>query len=160
MSQVKYKTSDQDFINAVKESFSIRQTLQRLGRSATGDAYRVFHRRVKKLNLDTSHFTGQLWSKGKTLPSKRELDFYLVIDCETSISTHTLKLRLLREKVFKNECSCCGITTWQGKPAPIQLDHINGKNTDNRLENLRLLCANCHAQTDTFAGKKKRLARH
>lgn len=52
-------------------------------------------------------------------------------------------------------CEWCGISDWRGQPAPIQLDHVNGHDRDNRLENLRILCANCHSQTDTFCGKNK-----
>lgn len=51
------------------------------------------------------------------------------------------------------KCDCCGISEWQGKKLALQLDHINGDNHDNRLENLHWLCPNCHSQTDTFCGK-------
>lgn len=51
------------------------------------------------------------------------------------------------------KCNCCGIKDWNGKPIVLQLDHVNGIHTDNRWDNLRLLCANCHSQTDTYAGK-------
>ena len=64
-----------------------------------------------------------------------------------------LKTRLLNAGLLRLECYECGITSWRGKIAPLQLDHINGKNRDHRLENLRILCANCHAQTDTFCGR-------
>lgn len=52
----------------------------------------------------------------------------------------------------------CGISEWNGVPAPLQLDHVNGDRRDNRLENLRILCPNCHAQTDTWCGRN--MGRH
>ena len=69
--------------------------------------------------------------------------------------TYKLNKRLLKEGIFENKCSDCGISDWKGKPLNMQLDHINGCSHDHRLENLRFLCANCHSQTDTFCGKNK-----
>src|SRR5437763_16057938 len=63
--------------------------------------------------------------------------------------------RLLRMGV-RHECSQCGITHWQGMPLVLHLDHINGINNDNRIENLRLLCPNCHSQTDTYGRRPDR----
>jgi 5-methylcytosine-specific restriction endonuclease McrA len=70
---------------------------------------------------------------------------------------HTLKLknRLLKENILKNECISCGLTDWQGKEISLHLDHIDGDNHNHKLENLRLLCPNCHSQTDTWCGKNK-----
>jgi len=69
-----------------------------------------------------------------------------------------LKIRLLREGLLEAKCygEGCGLTEWRGQPISLQLDHINGDNLDHRIENLRLLCPNCHSQTETFAGKNKR----
>ncbi|MBM3667035.1 MAG: HNH endonuclease [Actinobacteria bacterium] len=64
-----------------------------------------------------------------------------------------LKHRLVKEGLKENRCEECGITEWRGKPFNMQLHHINGVGDDNRLENLALLCANCHAQTDTWGGR-------
>lgn len=74
-------------------------------------------------------------------------------------STHTnrgcLKQRLFKEGLLKNECSRCGIgPEWQGEPLTLQLDHINGVNNDNRIDNLRILCPNCHSLTETHSGKR------
>lgn len=71
-----------------------------------------------------------------------------------------LKFRLLAEGLLENKCSQCKITEWQGKRISIQLDHINGVNTDNRLENLRMLCPNCHSQTETFGARNTKLRKH
>ena len=69
--------------------------------------------------------------------------------------TYKLNKKLIKAKIFESKCAECGITDWNNKPLNMQLDHINGCSNDHRLENLRLLCANCHSQTDTFCGKNK-----
>ena|SRR5271154_6721323 len=66
-----------------------------------------------------------------------------------------LKKRLIENNLLKNECYVCGMgPEWNGKPLSLQIDHINGVSNDNRLENLRMLCPNCHSQTETYAGKR------
>jgi len=67
----------------------------------------------------------------------------------------SIKAILLKLGHVKYECSVCGIKNWQGKKLSLQLDHVNGVHDDNRVENLRLICPNCHSQTDTFAGKNR-----
>jgi hypothetical protein len=78
------------------------------------------------------------------------------VEGSTYTCTNTLKVRLLREGLLVNRCYECGMEPlWQGKRLVLILDHRNGDNTDNRLENLRLLCPNCNSQQPTFAGKNK-----
>jgi hypothetical protein len=64
-----------------------------------------------------------------------------------------LKQRLLREGLKENRCEQCGITEWRGRSLNMQLHHVNGDGLDNRLENVELLCANCHSQTETYGGR-------
>ena len=67
-----------------------------------------------------------------------------------------LKARLLRMGVKTNACELCGISEWRGRPLSLALHHVNGRGQDNRLENLQLLCPNCHSQTENFAGRNRR----
>ena len=148
-----YKSTDAEFIDAVKSSNSIREALIKLNLKAAGGNYECFHKRVKELNISIDHFTDpKVWNKGKKFGPKRSLEQYLN---GVPIQSHKLKLRLISEGVKEHKCEECGITQWRGQPTPIELDHINGNHQDNRLENLRLLCPNCHAQTDTYRGRNK-----
>ena len=80
------------------------------------------------------------------------LEEILVEDSEYSGTTR-IKIKLLKANLLSYECSLCHIAEWNGKSISLHLDHINGNRTDNRIENLRLLCPNCHSQTDTYSGK-------
>lgn len=72
-------------------------------------------------------------------------------------NTHRIKLKLINEGIFKEKCVSCGIgNEWNGEKLSLQLDHKNGVNNDHRIENLRLLCPNCHSQTKTYAGKARK----
>lgn len=64
-----------------------------------------------------------------------------------------MKSRLLKAQILEYKCATCGISEWNNNPITLQLDHINGVHDDHRLNNLRLLCPNCHSQTSTYAGK-------
>ena len=143
--------TDKDFEEAVKTSISIREAISKLGLIPAGANYHQFHKTIARLNISTSHFKGQAANKGKTLSPKRDIQDYL--NNIQSIQSHKLKLRLIKEGIKQHQCESCLLTLWNNKPIPLELDHINGNNCDNSLTNLRLLCPNCHAQTDTYRGK-------
>lgn len=75
------------------------------------------------------------------------------------IQSHKLKLKLIRENIFEHKCQECGLSEWLGKQIPLELDHIDGEHFNNEISNLRLLCPNCHALTDTYRAKNKRTMR-
>ena len=75
---------------------------------------------------------------------------------QNAVSRQNVKMRLLRAGLLKNECAECGLTHWRGKRLSLHIDHINGVRNDHRLENLRMLCPNCHSQTETYGGRNIR----
>lgn len=136
---------------AAKESSSIAQMLTKLGLVPNGGNYEVIKRYIKDNNIDISHFTGSVWSKGKVLGPKRPIKDYL--DNKFSIQSHKLKCRILREKLLPHQCNFCKNIQWQSKPIPLELHHIDGDKLNNNMKNLELLCPNCHAFTDNYRGK-------
>lgn len=147
-----------DFMEKIaKESFSYRQMLKKLNLKPAGGNYKCLKKMISDLGIDISHFTKQGWLKGKKNPYPRgkKLDEILVDGSYTQ--TSRLKKRLLEKELLKEKCYICDSEpVWLGKKLVLILDHINGKNDDNRLENLRLLCPNCNSQQDTFCGKNKK----
>lgn len=148
------KYTESQLREAVKASLSIRQTLEKLGLAPAGGNYNTFNRAVKLFGIDVSHFTGQGWSKGKKLErNKRPIEDFIIHGAY--IQPYKLKNRLLQEGIFEPICMTCKRTEWMGKKIPLELHHIEDPN-DNRLENLKLLCPNCHALTDNYRGRAKK----
>lgn len=145
--------SDEEFINSVVSSTSVRQVLSKLGLKEAGGNYKSVKDKMKKMNLKLLNLpNNQNWLKGKTHNfNTKPIEYYLTENSQCQ--SFKLKNRLIKEGIKESKCECCGLTKWNNKPAPLELDHINGINTDNRIENLRILCPNCHAQTNTYRGK-------
>jgi len=152
-----FKCEDSKFIEIVANSISLAQVIRKCGLVPAGGNYRSTKERIKKLKLDTSHFTGQAHNKGKKLGPKQPIESYLQNNVKTS-SNH-LKNRLIREEYFEHKCYKCNLTTWNDLPIPIELEHIDGNHMNNNLSNLTILCPNCHAQTDTYRGKNIKIKR-
>ena len=140
----------------VSESFSIAECLRKMKRSSRGGNYKTFHRYRVLYNLDVSHFTGQKTNIGNknNQNSTKPVEFYLHKNCHTTIKSKKLINMLIESGYKNNECECCHITEWCGKQITFQLHHIDGDHYNNELENLQVLCPNCHSQTENFCGKK------
>ena len=149
-----FQCEENKFKEIVAKSTSIAQVIRKCGLVAAGGNYRTTKERMKKLNLDTSHFTGQAHNSGKVLGHKRPIEDYLSNNCR--VQSYNLKKRLLKEGYFKHVCYKCNLTTWNNLPIPIELEHIDGNHYNNNIDNLTILCPNCHAQTDTYRGKNQK----
>lgn len=133
--------SDEDVINYAKEVKSIAELLRRLNLRVVGGNYANIKRILQRLNVDTSHWTGQGWNKDKRTK-----------DWSKYTKASNLKKHLIRTRGHK--CEHCGLCEWCGKPITLEIHHIDGDRTNNSLENLVLLCPNCHSFTDNWRNRK------
>lgn len=149
MHSSKYFTNEQ-LVTAVTQNNTMAQTLQQLNMPKTSGNYAMIKKHILLLNLDTSHW--EVYKpKFQTFKTKIPLD--LILTTNSTYSRQHLKERLIKEKYLEYKCYFCDIIDWCNKPISLQLEHINGISNDNRLANLKLLCPNCHSQTNTYAGK-------
>ena len=136
---------------AVATSTSMIQTIEKLYPRYSAGVIPTVQKYIVLWNLTTSHWLGQRWAKGTTQPPRTPDDEIFVVNGTTKRST--VKSAFMRR--VPCVCAVCNLSDWLGRKLTLQLDHINGIRNDNRIENLRLLCPNCHSQTETFAGKNK-----
>lgn len=148
--------SDDDLRRAVERSVSLSEVLRRLGYRPSGGMHRLITGHIRRLGLDTSHFTGRASQRGRRLDARRRrraLETVLVAG-DGYRNSADLRERLIRAGLKEPRCESCGLDRWRGRPMRLQLDHVNGDPCDNRIENLRILCPNCHSLTDTWCRQK------
>jgi hypothetical protein len=148
----------------VAQCVSVAEVLAKVGMPTEGRSHHELKRRLRELEIDTSHFRGQAWARGhsnathpsvarttlrKTWPNEK-----VFVENSPLLGGNSITPRLLALG-WAYRCGWCGVTEWRGKPLVLHLDHINGINNDNRLTNLRLLCPNCHSQTDTYGARRR-----
>ncbi len=157
-------TSKENLEKLCKESYSLAEVLRKLGLSdKSGGNYSNLRKYIKTYKIDISHFTGQLWNKGKTHNEDNRIrvkEKYTQdeVFCKNSpVTQKMLRGYVKRNNLIEYKCCKCGCDgKWQGGHISLELDHIDGNNKNNTLSNLRYLCPNCHALTDTYRGKNIR----
>jgi hypothetical protein len=150
-----YKLSDEQFVELLKNSSTISEVLFKLGYSVKGNSwgFAKVKQRMSDLNLDGSIFKGKSpITKYGTLHKVNASDI-LKPNCKHARSV--LRRYVIKNNLIPYRCAICGCVEWQGRTLSLELDHINGINNDNRIENLRFLCPNCHSQTTTYGSRNQ-----
>ena len=143
-------TDKEAFEQAVLGARSIKEICDRMGRAPGTGAYKYVRYYAELYDLELPVHRGGTGSHHrKSIPLKN------ILVKNSNYSRGNLKKRLIQDKILKNKCYSCGLgETWNNRPIVLQLEHINGDGMDNRIENLSILCPNCHSQTDTFCRRK------
>ena len=149
--------TDEQLQSAVVRCKSYRAVLIQLGLIPAGGNYVQIQRRIQVLGLDIGHFTGKGWNAGITYQTRALPPLAAVLVKDSFVQSYKLKQRLFREGIKHARCELCGWCQMatDGR-IPVKLDHINGDRYDNRLENLRILCPNCHSLQPTHRCKNIR----
>lgn len=149
--------TEQELKEAVKNSKSYRNVIRLLGLVPAGGNYDQLKKYIKEYEISTKHFTGMLWNKGLKFPFKPTIDLKDILVQESNYQSFKLKKRLFLAKLKEPKCEECG---WAKKSIdgrlPLELDHVNGDRHDNRIENLRILCPNCHSLQTTHRGRNRK----
>lgn len=145
--------NESEFKEIVKNSNSYADVCRKIGWKPHGGNYKYVKKYINELELDISHFTMKGKINSGVKYNEKSVECYLTTD--SYVKADRLKWKLFSTGLKKYRCEKCGRTHWEGEQIILQLHHINGDNTDNRLENLQVLCPNCHSQTDNFCGANK-----
>ena len=154
---IKYIYNKEELEIIVKRCYTIASVCRILKIIPSGGNYKTLKNKFKLYNIDISHFKGRGWNTGtafKEFKPKIPLNLILVENSKYT-NSYRLKLRLFSENIKHKKCEVCDNIKWLGKEIPLELHHINGINSDHRLNNLMILCPNCHAQTDNYRSKNK-----
>lgn len=150
-----YKLSDEQFVELLKNSSTISEVLFKLGYSIKGNSwgFAKIRQRMSDLNLDRSVFKGK--SPITKYGSLHKVNASDILKPNCKHARSVLRRYVIKNNLIPYRCAICGCVEWQGRTLSLELDHINGINNDNRIENLRFLCPNCHSQTTTYGSRNQ-----
>lgn len=151
----KYNFTKEDYENAAKVSLSYAGMCRVLNMRPVGGNYTTLRDKIKKYNINISHFTGRGWNLGLKFKNNFKIKLDEILKKDTSYQSSKLKKRLIDNGLKEYKCEKCGRTEWEEKPIPLELHHIDGDKYNNELNNLQILCPNCHAQTEHYRGRNQ-----
>lgn len=141
MKKKKPLCSVEELKNLIAESFSLAEVMRKLDSLGYYSRREWLREQIQINQLDTQHFTGALWNKGKH-------------NSDTFSENHASKIHYSTLLSMRpHQCENCGLTEWLNQPIPLEVHHKDGNRLNNSLENLQLLCPNCHSLTDNYKGK-------
>lgn len=144
---MKYDWNLERIKEVIPQCINFTEVLEMLSIPRQGNNSNTLKRLLDENNIDYSHFTGRARVYNNTSTSISEY-----LSNRVKITSGKLRIKLLAEGLKENKCEICGITKWLGNPIVCQLHHIDGNNQNNNLENLQILCPNCHSQTENYCG--------
>lgn len=153
---MKVRYLKENFAPIVAESYSYSEVCRKIGLKDRGSNIGTVKKYIELYQLDTTHFTGQRWNQGV---SHEELTALIplenILKKNTNYKSDSLKKRLIKNGTKENKCELCGIS---GEGIVLELHHIDGDHHNNTLENLQILCPNCHSKTNNFKGRGQKRA--
>lgn len=141
-----------------KDSYSYAEVLRKAGRKQGGGTQATLRKKIEEFGIDISHFTGQRWQNSPNQidnhENREKYSLEEVFIKNSPVTQKVLRGYVERHKLIPYKCQNCGCDGyWQNGIIALEIDHIDGDNTNNEISNLRYLCPNCHALTDTYRGK-------
>ena len=141
---------EEEFAKMVAESKSFYELAEKIGYARGGGGTQAsLKRAVEERNLSTEHFTGQAWNRG-------QYDYTAFTKGSPKKNGKTIADPLIALR--GRQCENCYLTTWLEQPINLEVHHIDGDRSNNELENLQLLCPNCHSYTDNFCYKTTKIS--
>ena len=157
------KYSKENLQKICADSYSYAEVIRKLGNIPRGGNYAIIKKYINLYDIDTSHFTHRNWRNSPNQINNPNLhrgteqwtyDTLFVKNCIAG--RKEVRRYIIRHNIFPYKCQTCGCDgNWMNGVIALELDHIDGDNTNNEINNLRFLCPNCHALTSTYRGKNK-----
>ena len=142
------------------DSYSYAEVLRKAGRKQGGGAQETLKKKIEEFEVDISHFTGMHWQASPNQTPQQGREKYTLEEVfvkDSPVTQKVLRGYVERHQVIEYKCVNCGCDgNWQGGVISLEIDHIDGDNSNNELDNLRYLCPNCHALTETYRGRNKK----
>lgn len=146
----KIKVSEEEIVEVALSTQSATSAASKLGMK-----YSTFKVHAERLGVFKTNQSGKGISK--PINDDRKISLSEILNGNyPSYQSNKLRLRLIKEGIKEYKCECCGLSEWLGKKISLELDHIDGNCYNHNIENLRIVCPNCHAQTETYRGKNKK----